>query len=455
MAKIKHFAHINALLLYYATSKNQPNTCHSLPHQLQPIHRAKIASSIAKSQRRAAERSIRPRERCNHCNRPLVQCLCEALPRQKISLRKTEVLVLQHPNEFRRSTISTVPLLDLVLDDVSVVVGHNFDLETRVIKEAIEKNYTLALLYPSEDAIDLDDPTAEEKEILSMFPHDKIASTNDVDDTKKTLLIACDGTWTQAKRMFYNSPDLISKCHQIQFTSNVTTIYDRIRTEPEDHCLSTSEAIAEALIRLEPNGVKAKNYINSALEKLVEVQLQYSLDTQQSDPRFTRRKQKVFNKRQNRLHIEQTMFNDTTFDLGDGSILRPLQQSDAAFVSRMNDDRSIHKIADLIRYYPKYCFGIERNHKLIACLLRYRSGEIGMLYVHSEYRRKGYASLLIQEFMRRIHNYEDAGFAETFIVDGNIASQATFRSLGWRPEDENAKKGTGKRRAKRKWICRF
>ena len=350
-------------------------------------------------------------------------------------------------------------------------MGTAFDLETRGIREAIGKNYTLALLYPSEEAIDLDHLTREERELLGMIPKEDVnkklllSSNNDNDDNdddnvenmKKTLLIACDGTWTQAKRMFYNSPDLLSKCHQIQFTSNTTTIYDRIRTEPQDHCLSTSEAIAEALIRLEPNGngLAAKTYIHSALKKLVEVQLQYSLDARQSDPRFTRRKQKVFNKRQHRLHIEQRMFNDTIFDLGDGSILRPLQSSDIPFVSRVNEDRSIHKIADLIRYHPNYCFGIEHNDELIACLLRYRSGEIGMLYVHPKHRRKGYASLLIQEFMKRIQSNEDVDCAETFIVDGNDASQATFRSLGWRPDDENGKKGTGRRRAKRKWICHF
>jgi hypothetical protein len=37
-----------------------------------------------------------------------------------------------------------------------------FDLETRVIQEAIDKNYTLELLYPSEEVIDLDQPTKDE-----------------------------------------------------------------------------------------------------------------------------------------------------------------------------------------------------------------------------------------------------------------------------------------------------
>jgi DTW domain-containing protein YfiP/RimJ/RimL family protein N-acetyltransferase len=377
------------------------------------------------------------------------------LPRQKIALQNVEVLVLQHPNEFRKKTISTVPLLSLILEDVNVAVGRAFDLETRFIREAIDKNYTLAMLYPSEEAIDLDQPTKDEQMILGMI----ISSEDDkpmmsIDPDRKTLLIACDGTWSQAKLMVQNSPELISKCHQVQFTSNKTTVYNLIRTEPDDHCLSTAEAIAEALIRLEPkNGQEAKRYIHETLDKMVQVQLQYSLNNQQTDPRFTRRKQKVLNKRASRLKLEQSLFHDSdsSFDFGDGTILRPLTQDDVEFVSRVNGNRSVHDISNMIHHHPMYCLGIERSRELIACIVRYHNGELGMLYVDSQHRRKGYASILIQEFVKRMQRIDDSSCVETFIMDGNEASQATFRSLGWKPNDDS-KKGTGNRKAKRKWV---
>ena len=50
------------------------------------------------------------RQYCPGCQRPLPQCLCDHLPASRIRL-DTDVLVLQHPVEFRRKTISTVPLL--------------------------------------------------------------------------------------------------------------------------------------------------------------------------------------------------------------------------------------------------------------------------------------------------------------------------------------------------------
>ena len=72
------------------------------------------------------------REYCNGCQRPLPQCLCDHLPKNKIHLQ-THVLILQHPVEFRRKTISTVPLLKLVLENVMILVGRSFDTQLESI----------------------------------------------------------------------------------------------------------------------------------------------------------------------------------------------------------------------------------------------------------------------------------------------------------------------------------
>jgi hypothetical protein len=140
--------------------------------------------------------------------------------------------------------------LSLVLENVhQVAVGRNFDLSTRAVLEPLDKNYTLALLYPSPDAIDLDHPTREQQELLGMLVPDETKQEHDcIASNDRTFLIACDRTWTQAIRMFCNSTELIKKYHLIQFTSNTTTVYNRIRTEPDDHCLSTAKTVAEALV---------------------------------------------------------------------------------------------------------------------------------------------------------------------------------------------------------------
>jgi RimJ/RimL family protein N-acetyltransferase len=309
----------------------------------------------------------------------------------------------------------------------------------------------MVILYPGNDAIDLDDPTDDERDLLGIHHSQQQitdANAQQAADDRKTLLIAVDGTWSQARRMFESSPELASKCHQIQFTSDATTVYDRIRSEPDDYCLSTAEAVAEALVRIEPkSSLRAKEHIHAALERLVQVQLSFE---SQADPRFTRKKLKAMNKQQERLELEQNLFNHSIFDLGYGALLRPLSLQDVGYVSLVNKDRSVHEIADMIQYHPNYCLGIECNKELVACALRYRSGEIGMLYVDIDHRRKGYASILIQELVRRVRNFENSDYVETFVMDGNDASRATFSALGWRQEDQ--KKGTGKRKAKRRWV---
>mmetsp|Transcript_29668 Transcript_29668/g.69819 ORF Transcript_29668/g.69819 Transcript_29668/m.69819 type:complete len:89 (+) Transcript_29668:1588-1854(+) len=39
-----------------------------------------------------------------------------------------------------------------------------------------------------------------------------------------------------------------------------------------------------------------------------------------------------------------------------------------------------------------------------------------------------------------------------FIKDGNVASERVFSGAGWVRENPNAKKGSGRRKANRKWI---
>ena len=76
--------------------------------------KTKIARSEAKSERRRKERESHvSREKCSSCQRPPILCVCEALPSKRI-VTSTKILVLQHPNEFKRKSLSTVPLMPLV-----------------------------------------------------------------------------------------------------------------------------------------------------------------------------------------------------------------------------------------------------------------------------------------------------------------------------------------------------
>uniref|UniRef100_A0A6S8UJW5 tRNA-uridine aminocarboxypropyltransferase n=1 Tax=Chaetoceros debilis TaxID=122233 RepID=A0A6S8UJW5_9STRA len=118
----------------------------------------KIASSVAKAERREKERnsSLNPRTLCERCSRPPILCICESLPDALVST-STHVLILQHPREFRRKTLSTVPLMPLVLENCTIKRGYNFEPEDlELVQDCIARGKKPLMLFPGKTAISLD-----------------------------------------------------------------------------------------------------------------------------------------------------------------------------------------------------------------------------------------------------------------------------------------------------------
>ena len=93
---------------------------------------------------------------------------------------------------------------------------------------------------------------------------------------------------------------------------------------------------------------------------------------------------------------------------------------------------------------------VHLNTVLVACILQYPNGALGMLHVDESFRRYGLGGWLLKEATARLERHGSPCFA--FIVDNNKASEALFTKHGWVKENPNEKRGTGRRRAKRKWI---
>ena len=118
--------------------------------------KTKIASSVAKTERREEERSRVARETCSRCYRPPTLCVCQSLPAKPIRT-STHVLILQHPRERRRKSLSTTPLVNLVLEKCTVKVGYNFQPdELELVQECFAMGRKPLLLFPGEDSITLD-----------------------------------------------------------------------------------------------------------------------------------------------------------------------------------------------------------------------------------------------------------------------------------------------------------
>ena len=118
----------------------------------------------------------------------------------------------------------------------------------------------------------------------------------------------------------------------------------------------------------------------------------------------------------------------------------------------------------LFRSDADYCLDIgaslgivdENTGALVACIVRYESGPLGILHVSEDFRGRGYGTALLREATKAVLEANQNGDrpleCAAFIKDGNTASEKVFAKVGFVRENPNAKRGTGKRRANRKWI---
>ncbi|XP_059487139.1 tRNA-uridine aminocarboxypropyltransferase 2 [Neocloeon triangulifer] len=171
------------------------------------------------------------RDKCGACKRPHSVCWCPFLPQTTIQTR-SRVVILQHPAEEKRC-LRTVPMLELALSpgQCNVYKGKKFPLSKHNGLEELLRASNTLVLYPSKDSVPIED-----------IPK--------VDDNSEPYnLVVIDGTWAQAKSMYHNSP-LLHNCIQIKLPMKGESEYI-IRTQPNEGCLSTVEAVAEALGILE------------------------------------------------------------------------------------------------------------------------------------------------------------------------------------------------------------
>jgi DTW domain-containing protein YfiP len=170
-------------------------------------------------------------------------CLCDLVPSLD---NQTRVHVLQHRKE-RRHPLGTARLLRLGLHACDVRV---LGLRGRS-GEAAPLNLPpgTGLLYPSADAIPLEGLAAE---------------------SRPRHLAVIDGTWTQAHRIYRDTPWLHALPHY-RLTPVEESRY-RIRTEPRPDCLSTLEATVAALRLLEPE-LEGIDALLAAFDGMIDAQI--------------------------------------------------------------------------------------------------------------------------------------------------------------------------------------
>ncbi|KAM9103506.1 tRNA-uridine aminocarboxypropyltransferase 2 isoform 1-T1 [Megaptera novaeangliae] len=197
----------------------------------------------------AAER----RPECSRCSRPQKVCLCPFLPVHPLHI-STHLYIIQHPAE-ENKVLRTVPLLAACLpqDKCKVKIGRRFSEERDPELSTVCRKSDTLILYPGADAANLEEFILDSP----IYP---------------STIIIIDGTWSQAKDIFYKN-SLFRLPKQVQLKTSISSQYV-IRAQPTNRCLSTLECAAVALSILEKN-----NYIQETLlrplQALCSFQLQH------------------------------------------------------------------------------------------------------------------------------------------------------------------------------------
>lgn len=188
-----------------------------------------------------------PRETCFVCMRPRVVCWCAAVPKIEAS---TKLLVLQHPRE-EFMPIGTARMAALSVVGAELVVGTDLSTHPAVRRALDDPERRAILLWPG--------PTSKD---LAVDP-----------PTGATTLIVVDGTWPLAKKLVRLNQE-IAALPQYSLTPTRPSEY-RIRREPRAECVSTIEAVIEALALLD--GAPAKfDAMREPFRKMIDAQIAFA-----------------------------------------------------------------------------------------------------------------------------------------------------------------------------------
>ncbi len=201
--------------------------------------------------RSATEPDFNPRDLCERCARPRVVCYCAHV---RSVPTHTRVVIVQHPRE-ADVPINTARIARLCLPNSELVVTVEADREPLVqsLIERARQGESIGLLFPGDETRDIHELAR--------------------DPAAPRTLVVIDGTWWQASKVLKKSPAL-ARLARYGIVPQSPSNY-RIRKEPSIECLSTIEALCEALAAIEGPAVDVRAML-APFDAMVDFQLAYA-----------------------------------------------------------------------------------------------------------------------------------------------------------------------------------
>ncbi|NDD92775.1 DTW domain-containing protein [bacterium] len=177
---------------------------------------------------------------CPECQKPVGLCVCSWIKKFDTGVR---VLVLQHPQEPDHE-LGSAWLAVQCLKQSQLKVGLSWPNMTKAWGMAVDPTRWGVLYLGS-------GPKGTPPQGSSLFCVDKKGApldpaTNDSKLKRLEGVIVLDGTWSQAKTLWWRNAWLL-KLQRLMLSPRTPSLYRELRREPRRECLSTLESIAEIL----------------------------------------------------------------------------------------------------------------------------------------------------------------------------------------------------------------
>jgi DTW domain-containing protein YfiP len=180
---------------------------------------------------------------CPHCLKARALCVCDSVEPVE---NRLSVLILQHPQEQDRA-LGTARLAVQHFRDAVLRIGLSWPSLSKALGRPVADPSRWAILYLGSAKVrDLD----TDADIVALTRKGEVAERQRVIFEQLEGVILLDGTWSQAKALWWRNPWML-KCQRVILGPKRPSRYGALRREPRSDGLSTIEAAAMLIAHLE------------------------------------------------------------------------------------------------------------------------------------------------------------------------------------------------------------
>jgi tRNA-uridine aminocarboxypropyltransferase len=179
---------------------------------------------------------------CPRCGKPLPLCICESVTPVK---SRISLVILQHPQEQDR-LLGTARLTALHFEKAVLKIGLSWPSLSKIMGRTVDPSRWAVLYLGSAKVADLDND--QDIVVLDRKGEPEEHQRGMLREIEGVVLL--DGTWSQAKALWWRNAWML-KCRRVILGPSRPSLYGKLRREPRRDGLSTIEAAAMLISRLE------------------------------------------------------------------------------------------------------------------------------------------------------------------------------------------------------------